>query len=139
MKDRVVVDTSCWIEYFNRPESEVGKEVEILLQDDRVVIVGCVIAELLQGAKKKEEFEALKDSLGTISYLAEKYNTWEEVGRLAFELRRKGVTIPLTDCLIAALIQEEACSIFTLDSHFKSIPKCKNLQKWKFIISHLIE
>ena len=126
MKDEmVIVDTSCWIEYFNRPESKEGKVVKTLLEEDRVVIAGVIIAELLQGAREEKEFQTLKESLITLPFLQERPQSWEEVGRLSFEMRKKGLTVPLTDCLIAVLAKEEDYSIFTLDSHFISLPNIK--------------
>jgi predicted nucleic acid-binding protein len=32
MKDNVLVDTSIWIEYFSRPESEAGAPLETLIR-----------------------------------------------------------------------------------------------------------
>jgi predicted nucleic acid-binding protein len=43
-------------------------------------------------------------------------------GRISFNLRRKGITIPTTDLIIAGLAIENECQILTLDPHFKSIP-----------------
>lgn len=129
MKDKmVIVDTSCWIEYFNRQESKEAKVVKTLLEEDRVMITGVIIAELLQGAREEKEFQTLKESLITLPFLQETPYIWEEVGKLSFEIRKKGITIPLTDCLIAVLAKEEDCSIFSLDSHFIHLPNIKLLE-----------
>jgi len=37
-------------------------------------------------------------------------------------LRKKGIVIPLSDILIAAISLEYDLSIFTLDKHFDDIP-----------------
>jgi len=49
-------------------------------------------------------------------------NTWVEAGRISFMLRRKGIIIPTTDLIIAALALENNCMVLTLDSHFRQIP-----------------
>lgn len=121
----VIVDTSCWIEYFNRPESKEAMVVKTLLEEDRVVISGVIIAEILQGAREEKDFQLLKESLITLPFLQETPYIWEDVGRLSFEIRKKGLIIPLTDCLIAVLAKEENYSIFTLDSHFSHLPDIK--------------
>ena len=123
--EMVIVDTSCWSEYFNRPESKEARVVKTLLEEDRVMIAGVIIAEILQGAREKKEFQTLKESLITLPFLQETSQSWEDVGKLSFEIRKKGLIIPLTDCLIAVLAKEEDCSVFTLDSHFISLPNIK--------------
>ncbi|MEW6007145.1 MAG: two-component regulator propeller domain-containing protein [bacterium] len=54
-KEKVVVDTSIWIEYFNNPTSKEGEVVKDLLEEDRVVITGSIMAELLQGARTEKD------------------------------------------------------------------------------------
>jgi hypothetical protein len=57
-----------------------------------------------------------------IPVLETELSTWIEAGRLAFTLRRQGITIPTTDLIIATLARRENCAILTLDHHFKKIP-----------------
>jgi tRNA(fMet)-specific endonuclease VapC len=125
MKADVLADTSVWIEYFNHRQSESGDAVEALLRDERVVITGIVLTELLQGAKLKNEFDAILDSMLALPFLDAKTNTWIEAGRLSYSLRRKGVTVPTTDVIIASLTLENQCLLFSLDSHFDRIPGIK--------------
>ena len=51
--------------------------------------------------------------------------TWIEAGRISFALRKKGITIPTTDLIIASLALEHNCSLLTLDPHFQKIPGVK--------------
>ena len=119
--ENVLVDTSVWIEYFNKPTSVMGQDIKKLIEEDRVATAGIIVAELLQGAKNEKEFEDLRESLFSLIFLQESYATWEDVGRLSFELRREGKMIPLSDCLIATLSKENHCLIYTLDAHFKRV------------------
>jgi predicted nucleic acid-binding protein len=121
INNRIIVDTSIWIEYFNKPQSSHGKEVAQIIEEDRVAICGIIIAELLQGASSNQEFNELRDTLLFLPFLDDDASTWERVGRLSFELRKKGRTIPISDCLIAILAEDHACAIYSLDSHFASI------------------
>ncbi len=121
----VIVDTSIWIEYFNKPKSHHGEEVKKLLEKDRIVTCGIIIAELLQGAKNETEFNDLSDSLYSINFLEENADVWKKVGKLSFDLKREGKTLPLSDCLIAVLSIENNCFVYTIDSHFKNIHKLK--------------
>ncbi len=122
MKPNILVDTSSWIEYFNIPDSKSGEIIENLLHDGRVVTAGIVLTELLQGAKVKEEFKAILENMVALPMLKTTTDTWIEAGRTSFALRRKGITIPITDLIIAALALENECQILTLDPHFKKIP-----------------
>jgi predicted nucleic acid-binding protein len=122
MKPNILVDTSSWIEYFNIPDSKSGEIIENLLHDGRVVTAGIVLTELLQGAKVKEEFKAILENMVALPMLKTTTDTWIEAGRTSFTLRRKGITIPITDLIIAALALENECQILTLDPAFKKIP-----------------
>ena len=95
MKTSVLVDTSIWIEYFNKPQSKFGASLERLLHQQRVVVCGIILAELLQGTKTESEFNDVLDSLACLPFLETNLNTWIETGRISFSLRRKGITIPI--------------------------------------------
>ena len=122
MKPDVLVDTSVWIEYFNQPDSSSGESLEQLLKEGRVAGSGIVLTELLQGAKVEEEFNDILESMTAIPILETRLSIWIEAGRISYSLRRKGITIPITDIIIASLAIENNCAIFTLDPHFDKIP-----------------
>ena len=65
----VIADTSVWITFQRDPRSAVGQELESLLAKDEVVMVGPVLAELLQGARSASEFELLRLHLCSLSFL----------------------------------------------------------------------
>ena len=125
MKPDILVDTSAWIDYFNKTDSETGNNVEHILQNGRAVLAGIVLTEILQGAKIKEEFDAILESMLSLPILEASLTTWVEAGRISFALRKKGITIPTTDLIIASLALENNCSILTLDQHFQKIPGVK--------------
>jgi predicted nucleic acid-binding protein len=125
MKSDILVDTSAWIDYFNKPESETGRTVEQLLRTGKAALAGIVLTEILQGAKIKTEFDAILESMLALPLLESSLTTWIEAGRISFALRKKGITIPTTDLIIASLVLENNCSILTLDPHFQKIPGVK--------------
>jgi len=120
--NRVLADTSIWLEYFNRPKSEYAERLAEFLEIEVVYITGIILAELLQGAKTHAEFNLLRNNLKVLPLLKETDKTWEKVGKLSFDLQRKGIVTPLSDCLIAVLAQENNCQVFTLDNHFTYVP-----------------
>ena len=121
--NRVLADTSIWVEYFNRPKSEYAERLAEFLEIEVVYITGIILAELLQGAKTHAEFNLLRNNLKVLPLLKETDKTWEKVGKLSFDLQRKGIVIPLSDCLIAVLAQKNNCQVFTLDNHFTYVPQ----------------
>ena len=96
MKPDIIVDTSAWIDYFNKPHSKIGIAVEKIIKQEKALIAGVILAELLQGARVQEEYDALLDSMLALPVLETGLNTWIEAGRMAFTLRRQGITIPIT-------------------------------------------
>jgi hypothetical protein len=131
MKDSILVDTSIWIEFFNRDHSVAGDALEQILREGRAVTTGIVVTELLQGARVEHEFEAIKETLTALSFLEPSLATWIEAGRISFPLRRKGITLPTTDLIIGSLALENQLSVFTLDPHFQKIPNLKILETEK--------
>ena len=118
----VIADTSIWIPFFNRPDSAEKTALDILIDADEVALVGVVLAELLQGCRTPSERDALSDALLALPYYEVTQSTWLQTGDLSAALLRKGVTLPLSDLIIAALAIERDCRIYSLDIHFKKIP-----------------
>lgn len=94
------------------------QEVGSLLTNNRVLIAGVVILELLQGALNEKEMEKILMLMEPVSRIDPSSNTWEEAGRLSYSLRKKGFTISTVDALIATLAIENDVLLFTEDKHF---------------------
>lgn len=86
------------------------------------MLCGPVVAELLQGLPLKQERELLLERLSPFPYVEATRETWQKAGILGCQLRERGLTIPLSDAIVAALAQHYNLQVFTLDSHFDSIP-----------------
>jgi predicted nucleic acid-binding protein len=125
--DPVVVDTSYWIEYFNRPGTDRASAVEALIREDRAALAGVILAELLQGARTIEEFSELRSALAAVIWVVTTDESYARAGRLGFELRRRGVTVPTTDCVIAAVAESVGGRILTLDGHFEELARSASL------------
>lgn len=123
----VLADTSVLIEYF-KGRDDIASAVAQLIAEERLVVTGIVIAELLQGMKNLKEEVSLDDLLIAMTVLEPSTTTWMQAGKIALELRRAGITLPLTDVAIAALSAEHDLSVFTIDSHFAQIPGIRLFQ-----------
>ena len=85
-------------------------------------MVGVVLAELIRGCRTAKEAEATTSRLAGLRFIETAFSTWQRAGEPSFGLRRKGITLPLSDLVIAALALEHRVEIYTLDPHFKAVP-----------------
>lgn len=125
--DLVLVDTSYWIEFFNRPESDKAAGVKSLIEHDRAVLTGVVLAELLQGARTSTELAELRVALAAVEFVETTPDLYARAGTLGFSLRRGGVTAPITDCIIAAAAETIGGGVLTSDRHFESLATVADL------------
>ena len=123
-KNRILADTSVWIEFF-RPESRTGSKLESLITANAVWTCGLVMFELLQGVKSADEKEVALNALSGLTYIEMSKKSWQSAAVLSATLKKKGLTLPLSDIFIAALAIEHDLHIFTLDKHFTQIPGVK--------------
>ncbi len=113
----VLVDTSVWVDYLRRGLSPASEELDLLLEEGRAVLCGMVALELLQGVHPYEK-TSLEELLSALPYAETFREDFQDAGELLRGLRAKGVQIPATDGLIAAVCIREGLSLLTLDGHF---------------------
>lgn len=121
----VLADAAIWINYFRKSRHSANDKFQKLLLAEQIRLCGVVLAEVLQGAKTQEEFELILTLIRAIPYLEESQEDWESAARLVFKLRKKGITLTLSDCLIATIAQRFNCFVFSLDKDFSKIPDLK--------------
>ncbi len=128
VKDRsILVDTSVWIDYFKGNDVHFQSKVDEALTNCHIYVPKVVLAELIQGAKSEKEIMVIEDFIDAFHIIDQKDDTWLKAGRLSFNMKRKGVTVSIIDCYIAAIADENGCIIFSLDEHFNSIKKFLNI------------
>lgn len=125
------IDSTIWIEFFRGKNKVVNDFVLPLIDEDRIHYNGIILSELLIGTTTKKEFNFLKSNFDGFKYLETDKNIFKKASRVGFRLRREGITIPLTDLIIAAHCIHYDLKIITTDPHFKLINKKLNL-KLKF-------
>jgi predicted nucleic acid-binding protein len=128
---RVLVDTSVWVEFFRKREPCHGAVVR-LLDNDQICLTGIVLAELMQGARTEKELGVLLNFPQVFPFIPETPQLWADAGRLAFDLRRKGITIGLSDCYIAAAAGSARSQVATLDNHFEALCKPAKITLFTF-------
>ena len=68
-----------------------------------------------------KERDSLRIKLESLDVLPIKPAVWEQAYELGFSLRRKGLTIPTADLIIAALAIENNIFLVHHDEHFEMI------------------
>lgn len=121
MSDKIIIDTCIWIEYF---KGNFTNEyiLEQGLNEGSVYITGPIISELLQGVKTRKEYSMLYKCIGAIPFINCEYSDWIAAGNISFDLRKRGITVPLTDVIIAAVAMRNNAKVYSFDKHFQNIP-----------------
>jgi predicted nucleic acid-binding protein len=130
---RFLIDTSAWLFALRKnPHKEIKRRIEKLLQENVVVLCGMIKLELLGSIKTENEFSRLKVYLDVLENIEMDSSLWDEASKLAFELRKKGVTLPYTDILIAAAAIRADAELIHTDSHFDLIARHSQLKVESF-------
>ncbi len=111
-----------WIAHFRDPAVPFGSVLKDLVDGELAAVAGPVVYEVLQGTRTPQEFDTTREILQNLPWLPAQSNTWVAAAGMSAGLRRRGVTLPMTDILLATLARENQCRIWSLDPHFASIP-----------------
>jgi len=100
----------------------LGSQLAKLIETDRAAITGVVVAELLQGSKTDKERRTLEFVFASVAYLNTEEQDWRDAGLTMRELRQKGITLPLSDAIIAMVAKRHEATILSIDKHFQQLP-----------------
>jgi len=120
----VLLDTSVWIDAFRGKTPYIVEATQGLLKDDCILICGPVLFEIKRGLRPPDRKKILP-LLDALIRLSVDEAVWDAAGDLDASLRKKGMTIPPMDVIIAQVCLHHKVSLFTLDEHFHSIPGLK--------------
>lgn len=90
--------------------------------------MGIVLFELLQGIQSETEKITVLSALSDLPYVEMTKSLWQKAGGLSASLKKRGISIPLSDICMSAIALEYNLTVFTIDKHFKQIP---GLQTYK--------
>ncbi len=119
----VLVDTSIWIEFLDRNNPTLRRDLETLLRQGEVATAGVVLAELRSGCRSTPQVRGLMQAMEPLVYLEAERDSWLRAGELVAECSARGYQVGIADCLLAALAMRENAFIFTLDHDFERIPR----------------
>jgi predicted nucleic acid-binding protein len=117
---KLLPDTSLWVDYLRGRDAATVAELERHLEGESVLICGPVIAELLAGTAPQQRDE-LWLAIGSLPWAAIDQPAWRSIGEVANELRRAGISVPLTDVAIAVAAAGAEAELWTRDGDFERI------------------
>lgn len=81
-------------------------------------VFGIVVAELLHGLKNTGEQRQMRWLLDRVRRLDTIEQDWDDAGNVLRGLREKGLTVPLTDAMLAVVARRNRIAVLTSDAHF---------------------
>lgn len=118
---RLLPDTCAWIDYFRPSGGPLSEAMQQALTESTVYGCGPVLMELLKGVRGDKEHQLLTSAFEALPWLETDRQVWRRAGELGRNLRERGVAIPFSDVVIAALALEQDVAVMTCDRHFRHI------------------
>src|SRR4051812_15854912 len=123
---KVLADTPVWSAAFRRaagPPSALRAELDWLVTNGAVTIVGPIRQELLSGIREKAKYDQVRLALRNFPDLALETGDFETAAEYFNLCRGRGVQGSLTDFLICAVAARRQLEIFTTDGDFQHYRK----------------
>jgi predicted nucleic acid-binding protein len=134
---KIVVDSSIWIDFFNKKTNPKTEYLKYLLLNIRwsspVIILPIIIQEVLQGIEDDKNYVIIRENLQGLDFLHyDPYKFSISAADLYRSLRKKGITIrKANDCLIAAICIANDIPLLHNDKDFDNIAKYTSLKIYK--------
>ena len=119
----VIWDTCVWIDYFRNKNFKYSENLEFLIFDGKLNTCGVIIAELISGTRSKKEANIIEQTLCSLEVVELNYKTYIHAGFMRGNMLKKGITLPLTDTIIACACIISGCYLLSYDKHFQQIAK----------------
>lgn len=116
-----LVDSSVWIGLL-REGRDPGQELARRARTFDLATCGMVRLEVLRGIVRPRVIEAVEAFMNVMINIPSDPRIWEQATREAWQLGRKGITLPAQDLVIAACARRIEAAVLTYDHHFHDIP-----------------
>ncbi len=113
----ILADTNIFIDYFRNQNAEFVNKFNSL----KIGICGIVKSELLHGTRSDDEADNMIKAFSSFELITIDEYDWEFSGLMLQTLRSQGLSVPVTDALIAYLGIKYDISVWTKDHHFRYI------------------
>jgi len=113
-----LLDSSAFIEADRHPGHPVAVATRAAIAEGRAAVCQVTAAEVLTGCRTKAEYHRMQSLLAGLAWLPVADECWARAAALGFNLRRAGVTVPLTDRLVIVTARVHGAELLHCDSHF---------------------
>jgi hypothetical protein len=123
----VLVDTCVWSLALRRRERKDDpdvRELETLIRDGRVQLIGPIRQEILSGIARKAQFDRVRSTLAAFPDLPIEAEDHELAASYYNLCRSKGIQGSKTDFLICAVGVRHELEIYTTDADFERFARC---------------
>jgi len=123
---KVLVDTSVWsiaLRRGKKSKSKIADELQSLIADYRVQIIGPIRQEILSGIRERNQFEKLEKHLSAFPDLEITTDDYVTAADYFNVCRSRGIQGSNTDFLICAMAARNHLAIFTTDKDFGKFVK----------------
>lgn len=119
----ILIDASCWIEYFRKfGKPHVKQRVNGVLGRGEAAYTCPIYFEILAGALD-HEYNMVYEGFSYCQRVYFETEDWETSASIERLLRCKGFTVPRDDIFIAAVCQRAELPLMVYDKHFGKIWK----------------
>lgn len=132
----MIVDSGVWIDHFSGRVHEAVRILQSALRGgDAVLILPVIVQEVLQGTRDGAQFRRYARLLAPVplARVARVRNAAAAAAGYYARLRWQGVTIPPTDCFIAASAIASRWPLLTTDADFRRIARIE--PRFRLLIS----
>ncbi len=122
MASDVLIDSNVYIDLLRARKDVVATLYEwVEFRSGSLVICGMIRLEVLRGIKSLKAFQSISSLMDVMINVPTDNRLWSEATDLAWNLDRKGITIPGADAVIAASALRSGSAVMTSDGHFSHI------------------
>ena len=137
LNNRFIVDSSVWIDFFNKKGSKnIEKVIELMYAstlENSIIILPVILQEILQGIRDDKQYELVSVIIHGFKFIDfDPYKYAVKAADLFRALQKKGITIrKANDCLIAAFCIDLNILLIHNDRDFDNIAKHTSLKIYK--------
>ena len=117
----ILADTTVWIHFLRGSGIQFQERLVPLIMADRLATTPLIILEILVGAKSGKDYDKLSKDMAALRCFDVSAKLWQRAGKLGYTLRHNGLSVPLTDTLIAAAALENNAILLHDDRHYEMI------------------
>jgi predicted nucleic acid-binding protein len=110
----ILIDTNVIVDHLNGKQTSI----ETLIGKEILATCGIIIVELFHGIQSNKDKLIISDALGDFTWITIEESLWPKVGMTLNTLKKKGLTVPFQDAVIATICIEKKLTLLTNDSHF---------------------